>query len=76
MKFNTWNTYRTTCYTHDVANDQRSAGGVHFHQVRKTRYGWQKRILQANASHQSPGPVTPMSDTDGAAAYATAQQQQ
>ena len=71
MRQDTWNTYRTTGYTYDVANDQRSAGGVHLHQVRKTRYGWQHRVKQSNGVHASYGPVTPMADAEGAAAYAT-----
>jgi len=73
MKATTWNTYRTTGYTHDVAQDQRSAGGVHHHQVRRTKSGWQKRIVQSNGNHSATGEVTPMSDADGEAAYATAQ---
>ena len=73
MKSTTWNTYRTTGYTHDVAQDQRSAGGVHHHQVRRTKSGWQKRIKQSNGNHTSYGETTPMTDADGEAAYATAQ---
>ena len=73
MKATTWNTYRTTGYTHDVAQDQRSAGGVHHHQVRRTKSGWQKRIKQSNGSHTAYGEVTTISDADGEAAYATAQ---
>ncbi len=73
MKASTWNTYHTTCYTHDVAQDQRSAGGVHLHQVRRVKTGWQKRIKQSNGSHTSYGETKPMTDADGAAAFATAQ---
>ena len=48
LRRNQWNTYRTTGYTHDVANDPRSQGGVHQYQVRKTKSGlWQKRIYQS-----------------------------
>lgn len=72
MKNTTWNTYRTTGYTHDVAQDQRSAGGVHHHQVRKTKNGWQKRIRQSNGRHESFGEVSAMTDDEGAAAYETA----
>lgn len=68
----TWKTYKTTGYTHDVAGDQRSAGGVHHHQVRETAAGWQKRIAQSNGTHTAYGPVTPMRPEDGAAAWATA----
>jgi hypothetical protein len=74
MKKMKWNTYATTGYTHDVANDQASAGGVHLHQVRKTSFGWQIRICQSNGRHQSYGPVSPIDDADGEANYATAQQ--
>jgi hypothetical protein len=68
----TWNTYRTTGYTHDVAQDQRSAGGVHHHQIRRTKSGWQKRIKQSNGDHTSYGPVTAVSDADGAALFEAA----
>lgn len=64
-----WNTYRTTGYTHDVANDQRSAGGIHFHQVRKTKTGWQLRIEQSNGKHTSYGAVTTTTDADGEAKF-------
>lgn len=70
----TWNTYATTCYTYDAANDQRSAGGVHHHQVRKAASGWQYRICQSNGRYESYGPVSPLSDADGEARFATAQQ--
>ena len=72
MEKNVWNTYATYCYTYDVANDQRSAGGVHLYQVRKTRVGWQKRILQSNGNYCHPGPVRPMDEQDGEVAFATA----
>ena len=71
----TWTTYATTGYTHDVANDQASAGGVHHPQVRQTKAGWQARICQSNGRHQSYGPVTPISDEDGAAHFASAEQE-
>jgi hypothetical protein len=74
MRKDTWNTYATYCYTYDVANDQRSAGGVHLHQVRKTRAGWQKRICQSNGRFRSYSEVTPLSEAEGEAAFATAQQ--
>jgi len=74
MKKTTWNTYATYGYTHDVANDQRSAGGVHLHQVRKTASGWQKRICQSNGRFRSYSEVSPLSDADGEAAFATVQQ--
>ena len=66
MKKTTWNTYATYCYTFDAANDQRSAGGVHQHQVRKAASGWQKHIRQSNGTHAAYGPVSPISDADRA----------
>lgn len=72
LKKTTWNTYRTTGYSYDVANDQRSAGGVHLHQVRRTKNGWQKRICQSNGQFQAYGPVESISDADGEAKFATA----
>lgn len=75
IKKTTWNTYATRCYTYDVANDQRSAGGVHLHQVRWTPDGWQTRILQTNGRFSAAGPVEPVRDNaEGAALFATAQQ--
>ncbi len=68
----TWNTYRMSGYTHDVANDQRSAGGVHLHQVRHTVSGWQKRIEQSNGSWSAYGPVESISDADGESHFETA----
>lgn len=68
-----WNTYLTTCYTYDVANDQRSAGGVHHHQVRRTASGWQKRICQTNWLHRSFGAVEVVDDATGAALFARAE---
>ncbi len=74
MKKSTWNTYATSGYTYDVANDQASAGGVHLHQVRRNRSGWQTRICQSNGRHQSYGPVESIDDAEGEAHFATAQQ--
>ena len=71
-----WNTYRTVGYSYDVANDGASQGGVHDHQVRWTQSGWQHRVLQVNGWHSAAGPVTPIeSDADGAARFATAEQE-
>lgn len=74
IRKSTWNTYAIAAYTYDVANDQASAGGVHCHQVRKTESGWQTRIRQGNGRHVSFGPVSPISEADGEAHFATAQQ--
>lgn len=75
LRKSAWNTYYTGGYTHDVANDQASAGGVHLHQVRKTKGGWQKRICQSNGRHQSYGPTERLTDTEGEAKFATACQE-
>jgi hypothetical protein len=40
--------------------------------VRRTKSGWQKRIVQSNGNHTAYSETTPMTDADGAAAYATA----
>ena len=73
---NRWNTYSTTGYTHDAANDRLSAGGVHFHQVREARSGgFQIRILQSNGRYSAPGPVSEVDDTRGEAYIATAEQE-
>ena len=62
MKRSTWNTY-------DVTNDQRSAGGVDLHQVRRAKAGWQTRICQSNGRHRACGPVRPISDVEGEGRY-------
>lgn len=73
MRKTAWNTYRIMGYSHDVANDQRSAGGVHAHEVRKTASGWQKRIRQSNGRFTSYGPTEAVSDADGESMFAEAQ---
>ena len=74
MKRSTWNTYRMTGYTHDVANDQLSAGGVHLYQVRRIRNGgWQTRICQSNGCHVSYGEYATVSDSEGELLFARAQ---
>jgi len=73
MRKDTWTTYATYGYTRDVANDQRSAGGVHLHQVRRTRSGqWQRRTLQSNGRHEAAGSVEPIDAAAGEAAYEAA----
>jgi hypothetical protein len=74
IRKNNWNTYATRGYTYDAANDQASAGGVHHHQVRLGKAGWQTRICQSNGRHQAYGPVSAISDEDGEANFATAKQ--
>ena len=72
MKQSQWKTYRAMGYTHDVAQDQASAGGAHLHQVRRSSAGWQYRILQSNGRHQAPGAVESISDAEGETKYAQA----
>lgn len=60
MDKRTWRTYHTAAYTYDVAGDQASQGGVHFHQIRRIKTGWEKRIVQTNGRHVAIGPVTPV----------------
>lgn len=72
MRKSTWNTYATYGYSHDVANDQESAGGVHHSQVRHHNGQWQQRICQSNGRHVAYGPVAPINDVDGKAYYSTA----
>lgn len=69
MRKTTWNTYKILGYTHDVANDQRSAGGIHDYQVRKGKAGWQTRIRQSNGRYQSFSAVWPISEQDGEAYF-------
>ena len=66
IRKDTWNTYRTSCYTHDVANDQQSAGGVHHHQVRLHKGRWEKRIVQSNGRFTAVGPTETVDDESGA----------
>lgn len=70
----TWNTYRLTGFSHDVANDQASAGGVHLLQVRCHRGFWQHRVCQSNGIHQAYSQVEVIDDADGEAKFASAQQ--
>jgi hypothetical protein len=72
MKNSTWTTYRIVGYEYDVSNDQRSAGGIHFHQVRRVKDGWQHRICQSNGCYRAYGPVRAISAEDGEARWATA----
>lgn len=72
IKKTTWNTYASCCYTHDVANDQASAGGVHLHQIRHHHGHWQTRICQSNGQHQSYSDVSPVDPAAGEACFATA----
>ena len=72
MRRTTWTTYTTRGFSCDVANDQRSAGGVHHWQVRKTRAGWQRRILQSNGSFSAASPVEAITEAEGEAAWARA----
>jgi len=57
-------TYRTTGYTHDVANDQSSAGGVHLHCVQHTADGYEYVICQSNGNRQAYGEYEPVTEED------------
>lgn len=73
MNTHLWNTYATTGYTHDVANDPPSTGGVHLHQVRRSRDGrYLHRIAQSNGGRVAYGPVEEMDAKRGSAAIAAA----
>ena len=72
MKKTNWNTYLVRGFAYVVTQDQRSAGGVHRIQVRKTKAGWQKRIVQSNGCHTSFCDVTAISDAEGESAFETA----
>lgn len=76
MRKSTWTTYHIEGYSHDVASDQRSAGGIHSHQVRRTQAGWQKRVKQTNGRYEAYSAVYPISDQDGEAAFASAAQKE
>lgn len=72
MKKSKWNTFKVGGYTHDIGryhvdprNDERSAGGVHLHQIRKTAKGWQVRICQSNGKHQAYSNIENISDIEG-----------
>ena len=76
MKKENWNTVSIRGYTYDCANDQRSAGGVHMREVRRTKSGhWQTRIRQSNGAFTAYSPVQPINDAEGESMYATAEQQ-
>lgn len=60
-----WNTYRITGYVFDAANDQRSAGGIHDHQVRRGPAGWQTRIRQVNGLAEAFGCVQAITVEEG-----------
>jgi len=65
LRKSSWNTYRTSGYTYDVANDQASAGGFHLKQVRLHKGAWQYRICQSNGTHQSYSETEGISSEDG-----------
>jgi hypothetical protein len=69
LRKSVWNTYRITGYTHQVGDDARATGGVHLHQVRRSRRGWQRRTVDSNGRYTSPGPVAPLADAEGEALY-------
>jgi hypothetical protein len=65
----TWNTFQTTCYTHDVAQDQRSAGGTHNRQVRWNGHQWEMRIRQSNGANEAYSQAWGVTDAEGEAAF-------
>lgn len=69
MRKSNWNTYSTVCFSYNVAQDPRSTGGVHLHQVRRAKSGWQKRILQSNGRFSDSGPVTEVDPDEGVLLY-------
>lgn len=69
IRKNIWNTYGIFGYSYDYANDQRSAGGVHIHQVRLSKHGWQHRICQSNGRYKAYSPVKPIDDSQGEALF-------
>ncbi len=69
---NVWNTHAIRGYTHDVAGDQASAGGVHLHQVRCVRGTWQTRVLQSTGRHRAAGTTSIVTAAEGEALYAAA----
>jgi len=73
IRKSTWTTFRTSCYTHDVANHPASTGGIHDHQIRRIRGCWQVRIRQANGPHVAYGPARFVTDAEGEVRWAEAQ---
>jgi alkylated DNA nucleotide flippase Atl1 len=72
LRRGTWNTYRITGYTYQAGTDARATGGVHLHEVRRGRAGWQKRVVDSNGNYSSAGEAEPISDAEGEAAFQTA----
>lgn len=68
-----WNTYCISGYTHQVGDDPRATGGVHLHQVRLSRSGWQRRTVDSNGRWASPGPIEGLPDDQGEALFARAE---
>lgn len=70
-----WNTFKITAYdgTANDNGDRRAHGGVHRHEVRKTKTGWQKRIVVTNGRFDNPCPPVPLSDADGEALFTQAE---
>jgi len=68
-----WNTYHVAGYTHDLTQDQASAGGIILSQVRRTKRGWQRRACQSNGRHRSYTPAEDISEAEGLRLWAEAQ---
>ena len=71
MKKSNWNTYKITGFTHQVGTDPRATGGVHLHQVRKHKTGWQRRTVDSNGRYTSAGMVETLSPAEGNAKFAS-----
>ena len=73
MNRKNWTTYAISGYTHQVGDDQRATGGVHLHQVRRTKSGWQRRTVDSNGRYDSAGRVEPLDDATGEAKFSQSQ---
>jgi hypothetical protein len=73
MNRTTWSTYAISGYT-GGGQDQRAAGGVVLHEVRRTRTGyWQRRHVNSNGRHEEVLGVEPLDAPEGEALWARAE---
>lgn len=54
---------------------KRQHGGVHLHQVRQGKGGWQKRVVDSNGVYRSAGKIEAVADADGEALFVRAAQE-
>lgn len=74
LRKDVWTTYRMRAYSHAITQDQQSAGGVIYSQVRCTRRtGWQIRQVQSNGRYSSEALPLDVSDAEGEEAWKMAQ---